>query len=133
MSLFIETNAKMPKERENVRIVWVEGGIEVKGGCNREKSLIRHSTSVNPLSPYSQKEQGWEGWAGRDEKFLTRGQRNFGLEHGPLLNPLANPQISPFHCFQEVRSHRPRMQEADLGTLQELQATELDGRVCVHV
>lgn len=63
--------------------------------------------------------------------FLTRGQRNFGLEHGPLSNPLANPQISLFHCFQEVRSHQPSMQAAELGTFQALQAAELDG-MCVH-
>lgn len=61
----------MPKERENVRIVWVawwteEGGIEVKGGeCDREKSLIRdtaplviHSRSIHEKNKSGRDEQG---------------------------------------------------------------------------
>lgn len=70
---------------------------------------------------------------GRDETFLTSSRGNFGLEHGPLSNPLANLQISPCHCFQEVCSHQPRMQEMDLGPLRELQVIELDGRMCMRL
>lgn len=69
--------------------------------------------------------------ARRDKKFLTRGQRCFFWEHGLLSKSRSNPQISPRHCFQEVHSHRLSMEVADLGTLLEVQATELDCKASI--
>lgn len=77
---------------------------------------------------------------GRHEQFLTRGQGNFGLEHGLLSNPLANLQISPFLCFQEVCSHQLRMVLNPLRTVARApshwtgwQNTHVSVCLCVHM
>lgn len=65
----------------------------------------------------------WEVFNKRSEKLWLR--------TWALSNPLANPQISMLHCFQEVHSHQHSVQAEDLETVQALQAMELDGRACV--
>lgn len=93
------------------------------------KSLIRDAAPL-VIHPIQKRPRLGEDQQEEMRIFFTRGQRNGGLR---TSNPLANLQISSFHCFQEVRSHRPSMQEVDVGNLQGLQATELDCSECVCV
>lgn len=77
MSLFIITNgrAKMPKGRENAGIVrgaceTQDGGTEVRGGRNREKSLIRDTAPLVIHSlPIHKKNKGGRDGQGEMRRF----------------------------------------------------------------
>ena len=60
---------------------WGTGGL---GGKKGEFNL-GHSTSGNPLYPLLWKEQGWEGQAGKDEKFFNKRSEKLWLRTWPFI------------------------------------------------